>query len=86
MYRLCRHPLYFATCVLFSAWPTMDLRWLIVVIWLWLYAAVGSVFEERKLVAAFGDDYKRYQASRPRLLPILSLGRMRKRSLHHLGS
>ena len=69
-YRLCRHPLYLATCVLFSAQPTMDLRWLITSAWLWIYSAAGSVIEERKLVAAFGAEYRRYQATHRRLLPL----------------
>jgi protein-S-isoprenylcysteine O-methyltransferase Ste14 len=69
-YRLCRHPLYFFTAVLFTALPTMDLRWLIVAAWLWLYGYVGSIFEERKLVAAFGEEYRRYRDTHWRLLPL----------------
>jgi methanethiol S-methyltransferase len=69
-YGLCRHPLYFFTNLFFSAWPTMDLRWFTVAIWLWAYAYVGSIFEERKLVAEFGDAYRAYQARMPRLLPL----------------
>ncbi len=69
VYSLCRHPLYLATCVFFSAWPRMDLRWLVVALWLWAYAAIGSIFEERKLAARFGDAYRRYRAGTPRLLP-----------------
>jgi len=69
VFRICRHPLYLFTCVCFSAWPTMDLRMLIVAVWLWIYAWVGSIFEERKLVAQFGDAYREYQRCHPRLLP-----------------
>jgi protein-S-isoprenylcysteine O-methyltransferase Ste14 len=74
-YRLCRHPLYLATCVLFSAQPTMDLRWLITSAWLWIYSAVGSAIEEHKLVAAFGAEYRSYQSTHRRLLPLPVRGR-----------
>ena len=74
-YALCRHPLYFAACVFFSAWPRMDLRWFILAIWLWLYCSVGSLFEERRLEAQFGQAYRDYRRECPRLLPV----RLRKR-------
>jgi len=75
IYARCRHPLYFFTALFFSAWPTMDLRALIFAIWLWLYAYVGSLFEERKLVAQLGEAYVAYRARTPRLLPF---GRARR--------
>lgn len=68
-YTLCRHPTYLSVCVFFSAWPRMDLRWLVVAIWLWLYCLVGSIFEERRLEAQFGQAYRSYRAAHPRLLP-----------------
>jgi len=68
-YALCRHPLYLFTSAFFSAWPTMDLRWLVVAAWLWAYSYAGSFLEERKLVRTFGDAYVRYQATHWRLLP-----------------
>ena len=70
VYRLCRHPLYFFTALAFSAWPTMDLRWLVVAVWIWAYAWIGSGFEERKLLAAFGEEYRRYRDAHWRLLPL----------------
>lgn len=70
VYTLCRHPMYLATCLFFSAWPRMDVRWLVVALWLWAYAVVGSFFEERKLASRFGDAYERYRAGTPRLLPL----------------
>jgi protein-S-isoprenylcysteine O-methyltransferase Ste14 len=70
VYGLCRHPLYFFTSLFFSAWPTMDIRWLTVAAWLWVYSYVGSIFEERKLLRTFGAPYARYRATHARLLPL----------------
>jgi protein-S-isoprenylcysteine O-methyltransferase Ste14 len=80
VFRICRHPLYLFTCVFFSAWPTMDLRMLIVAVWLWLYAWIGSIFEERKLIARFGDAYRDYQRRHARLLPLPRLPLARTRA------
>ena len=68
-YALCRHPLYLAVCLVATAMPTMDTRGLVIALWLWSYSLVGSVFEERKLRHQFGDAYRLYAASTPRLLP-----------------
>ena len=70
VYALCRHPLYFFTSLFFSAWPTMDLRALVIAIWLWAYSFVGSIFEERKLVAELGEVYVAYRRRTPRILPL----------------
>jgi protein-S-isoprenylcysteine O-methyltransferase Ste14 len=70
LYGLCRHPLYFFTSLFFSAWPTMDLRALVIAVWLWVYAFVGSIFEERKLVAELGEVYVAYRRRTPRILPL----------------
>jgi len=70
MYGLCRHPLYFFTSLFFSAWPTMNLKWFIVAVWLWAYSYLGSIFEERKLLRTFGAPYARYRATHPRLMPL----------------
>ena len=34
-----------------------------------IYLYVGTFFEERRLVAEFGDDYGEYQRQVPRLIP-----------------
>ena len=70
MYALCRHPLYLTTAVFFSARPTMDLRWLVVAGWLWIYSYLGSIFEERRLLHEHGDAYRLYQMTHPRLIRI----------------
>jgi protein-S-isoprenylcysteine O-methyltransferase Ste14 len=69
-YALCRHPIYLSVCVFFSAWPHMDLRTGIIAIWLWAYAAIGSLLEERRLELQFGQTYRHYRETCPRLLPL----------------
>ncbi len=78
VYALCRHPLYFFTSLFFSSWPTMDLRWFIFALWLWIYSVLGSIPEERKLVRIFGDAYRDYQATHHRLLPLGSRAFLRR--------
>lgn len=69
-YRFVRHPLYTFALTLF--WCTPDLsadRLLFNVTWtLWVWA--GTILEERDLVAAFGEDYRRYQKQVPMLFPV----------------
>ena len=88
-YAWCRHPLYLAVCVFATAMPVMDARGLVVAVWLWAYSWVGSVFEERKLRAQFGDAYRHYAAATPRLLPVFparSFRRSRGRTRANSGS
>lgn len=66
-----RHPLYFGgLLIIIGFWlfaPT--LANLITVIMLVLYILVGIRFEERKLVAQYGEAYKKYQEEVPMLFP-----------------
>ncbi len=68
-YRWVRHPLY--SCVLVLIWtcPTVTAdRLLFDLLWtVWIY--VGATLEERDLVAAFGDAYRRYREKVPMLVP-----------------
>jgi protein-S-isoprenylcysteine O-methyltransferase Ste14 len=68
-YRWVRHPLYLFVLVLMWACPDMTAeRLLLNALWsTWI--VIGSILEERDLVAAFGDDYREYQRSVPMLLP-----------------
>ena len=68
-YRWVRHPLYFFVLLMIWSYPTLTVdRALFNVLWtLWIFA--GSVFEERDLVAEFGDRYRKYQRNVPMLIP-----------------
>ena len=68
-YRWVRHPLYFFVLLMIWSYPylTVD-RALFNVLWT-LWIAIGSVLEERDLVAEFGDRYRKYQRNVPMLIP-----------------
>jgi len=68
-YKVVRHPLYLFTIIFLILRPTMDLFYLVFLIFLIAYFYIGSFYEERKLVSAFGDRYRKYQESVPRLFP-----------------
>jgi len=66
-YKVVRHPLYLFTILFLMLRPTMDLFYLVFLIFLIVYFYIGSFYEERKLVSLFGDQYRKYQSSVPRL-------------------
>jgi len=68
-YLWVRHPLYFF--VLLLIWscpdPTLD-RFIFNFLWtIWVF--IGTVLEEKDLLADFGDDYRQYQGRIPMLIP-----------------
>lgn len=68
-YRWVRHPLYLFMIVLFWANPSLTAdRLLFNVLWT-VWVVIGTVFEERDLVAAFGAAYRNYQQRVPMILP-----------------
>jgi protein-S-isoprenylcysteine O-methyltransferase Ste14 len=68
-YRWVRHPLYFWGLVFMWLTPAMTLNRLALFAALSAYLYVGTFFEERRLVAEFGDAYRAYQRRVPRLIP-----------------
>ncbi|NTS41689.1 isoprenylcysteine carboxylmethyltransferase family protein [Flavisolibacter sp. BT320] len=71
IHRYTRHPLYLGTFLaIWGAWflfPTLSLFISNIVIT--LYTLYAIQLEETKLVAEFGDQYRKYQQSVPKLLP-----------------
>jgi len=69
LYRFVRHPLYtFSLLILwFSPWVTVNS--FIGYVALTIYVLIGIIFEERKLIREFGQEYTNYKSITPMLLP-----------------
>ena len=69
LYQWVRHPLYTAGLVIIWLVPRMTTSLLALNLGITAYLYIGSIFEERKLVDEYGDEYERYRRSVPRMVP-----------------
>lgn len=69
-YGLVRHPLYFFSLLVIWFPPLISLSTLIFNFLATLYFWLGAIHEEGRLLAEYGDDYRRYCQEVPAFIPI----------------
>lgn len=68
-YKITRHPLYFFILLMIWSYPVVTLdRLMFSLIWT-VWVTLGTILEEKDLVREIGNDYVKYQADVPMLIP-----------------
>jgi methanethiol S-methyltransferase len=68
-YKISRHPIYLFSIIFLIFRPAMTLFFAVSILCFIIYFYIGSIFEERKLVARFGNNYIIYQNQVGRIIP-----------------
>ncbi len=71
-YRLVRHPLYLFFILMIWSCPDLTADKLLFNLLWTAWIVIGAFFEERDLVAEFGDTYRLYQREVPMFIPLLA--------------
>lgn len=77
-YRYVRHPLYVGWLLTFWAAPTMTVAHFFFAVMTTTYILVAIQFEERDLIAAYGQNYMQYRREVPMIVPRLGTPRRRR--------
>jgi protein-S-isoprenylcysteine O-methyltransferase Ste14 len=73
-YKLVRHPIYSGFFIAFWATPQMSAGHLLLAIGITIYLFIGIRYEERDLVAVFGEEYTDYRKKVGTILPGIGRG------------
>lgn len=68
-YRWVRHPLYLSALLLVWSYPELTLDRLLLNLLFTVWVIAGTLLEERKLVATYGEAYRSYQRRVPMMIP-----------------
>jgi protein-S-isoprenylcysteine O-methyltransferase Ste14 len=68
-YRWVRHPLYLSALLLLWSYPDLTLDRLLLNLLFTVWVIAGTLLEERKLVASYGEEYRSYQRKVPMMSP-----------------
>ena len=68
LHRWVRHPLYSAVLLIVWGMARSELD-VATACWVTLYLIIGSRIEEQRLIARYGDAYRRYRSTTPAFLP-----------------
>lgn len=80
-YRWVRHPLYLSALFLVWTYPELTLDRLVLDLSFTTWVIVGTLLEERKLLAIYGEEFRRYQRDVPMMIPRISIPvRLRRKS------
>ncbi|HSK88096.1 MAG TPA: isoprenylcysteine carboxylmethyltransferase family protein [Anaerolineales bacterium] len=80
LYRIVRHPLYTFSLLILWLTPSVTVNTFVVYLALTIYLLIGALFEERKLLREFGQEYASYKSVTPMLIPGLSKPAVQRRA------
>ena len=71
LYKLCRHPIMLGFIIAFWAAPVMTVGHMLFSVMTMAYIFIAIVFEEKDLTDQYGETYREYKKTTPKVFPFL---------------